>query len=100
MLLRRVNKRHVILNDIFRSGEIERLHSLKFDSLRLEEKWRIAAWGKGPGGFPFWRAAMRKSQRNTDGPGNSTKEDHYLFSGAIQCRSRIATSVARRYAEP
>ena len=51
MLLRRVNKRHVILNNIFRSGEIERLHSLKFDSLRQDEKWRIAARGKESGGY-------------------------------------------------
>lgn len=51
MLLRRVNKRHVILNNVFRSEEIERLHSLKFDSLRQDEKWRIAARGKESGGY-------------------------------------------------
>lgn len=42
MLLQKVNKRSVIFNNILRSRDIEKLHSLKFDFLQTDRKWRIA----------------------------------------------------------
>jgi hypothetical protein len=41
MLLQKVKKRCVIFNNILRSKDIEKLHSLKFDFLQQDEKWRI-----------------------------------------------------------
>jgi hypothetical protein len=41
MLLQKVNKRSVIFNNILRSRDIEKLHSLEFDFLQQDEKWRI-----------------------------------------------------------
>jgi hypothetical protein len=41
MLLQKVNKRSVIFNNILRSRDIEKLHSLKFDCSQQDQKWRI-----------------------------------------------------------
>ena len=49
MLLRKVNKRHVIFNNILRSRDIEKLHSLKFDFLQHDQKWRIAVRNRESG---------------------------------------------------
>lgn len=49
MLLQKVNKRHVIFNNILRSGDVEKLHALKFDFLRQDQKWRIAVRHKESG---------------------------------------------------
>jgi hypothetical protein len=57
MLLQKINKRQGIFNNILRSGDIEKLHSLKFDFLQPEQKWRIAPRSKEFGriGWPwFW----------------------------------------------
>jgi hypothetical protein len=55
MLLRRVNKRQVILNNIFRFGDTGRFHSLKFDFLESDKRWRIAPSSKDFGriGWPW-----------------------------------------------
>jgi len=55
MLLRRVNKRQVILNNILRFGDIEKFHSLKFDFLQHDQRWRIAPSSKDSGriGWPW-----------------------------------------------
>lgn len=49
MLLRKVTKRHVIFNNILRSKDIEKLHSLKFDFLQQDQKWRIAVRNRESG---------------------------------------------------
>lgn len=42
MLLQKINKRQGIFNNILRSGDMEKLHSLKFDYLQENQRWRIA----------------------------------------------------------
>lgn len=49
MLLQKANRRHVIFNNILRSGDVENLHSLKFDFLRQDQKWRIVVRNKESG---------------------------------------------------
>jgi len=42
MLLQKINKRQGIFNNILRSGDMGKLHSLKFDYLQEDQRWRIA----------------------------------------------------------
>ncbi|PKN42692.1 MAG: hypothetical protein CVU60_04845 [Deltaproteobacteria bacterium HGW-Deltaproteobacteria-18] len=51
MLLQKVSKRHVIFNNILRSKDkdIENLHSLKFNFLQQDQKWRISVCDKKSG---------------------------------------------------
>ncbi len=49
MLLQKVNKRHVILNNILISKDNGQLHSKKFDFLQHDKKLRIAGHGKESG---------------------------------------------------
>ena len=55
MLLQKTNKRHAIFNNILGSGDIEKLHSLKFDFLQHDQRWRIAPRSKEFGriGWPW-----------------------------------------------
>ena len=46
MLLQKVNKRHGIFNNVLISKNTEQLHSLRFDFLRHDQKWRIAVRDK------------------------------------------------------
>ncbi len=46
MLLQKINKRHVIFNNILKSGDIGNLHSLKFDFSQQDQRWRIAPRSK------------------------------------------------------
>lgn len=41
MLLQKINKRHVIFNNILKSGDVENLHSLRFDFLQHDQRWRF-----------------------------------------------------------
>jgi hypothetical protein len=133
MLLRRVSKRHVIFNGVFRSWEIERLHSLRFDSLRQDEIVADCRAGKGVervrvgsalgswdfgvdpgGGFRPVRSRLMRFRAGFDfgappcenrnvilmSRAISQRKTSACFSGAIPCRPRIATSVAKRYEEP
>jgi hypothetical protein len=51
MLLQKVNKRPVLFNNILKSGNIENLHTLKFDFSQHEQGWRISPSTKRVGVF-------------------------------------------------
>jgi hypothetical protein len=46
MLLQKTNKRNGFFNNILKSEDIGKLHSLKFDFLQHDQRWRIAPRSK------------------------------------------------------